>query len=282
MPAPSRQLEILASGHAVQPSGHRFRRGPAFPYATSALLLAGAVELRLADQQPVRLEAPALLTLAPRTSYALCGAGGASWEEIWVISSASVHQQELQRGWPLLLPGLRHLALDGEALAGPLRQSMESMDALRTHPLAGQLQANAWERVLLLACGIGPRTKAKERHQAVAAGLELMERTLAQRHSLRSLARRLGLSPSHLAQLYRSELGEPPMRHLRHLRIACAQRLLLGSSWRIETIARHTGFPDPCHFSGVFRREVGCSPRRFRHQGGRAGAGMSSAPPLKR
>ncbi len=80
--------------------------------------------------------------------------------------------------------------------------------------------------------------------------------------SLARAAAEAGFSPHHFARVFRREIGQPPMRYLQGLRIAHSQTLLLNSALRIKEVAREVGFPDPLHFSRVFRHITGASPRQ--------------------
>ena len=82
--------------------------------------------------------------------------------------------------------------------------------------------------------------------------------------SLSQIAADVGVHPGHLAREfrkhYRSSLGE----YLREIRIEYASRQLLNSDEPQATIALAAGFSDQSHFSRVFRRLRGTTPRRFR------------------
>jgi len=54
------------------------------------------------------------------------------------------------------------------------------------------------------------------------------------------------------------------MRYFRRLRISRARELIQHTDLRIRDIADQVGFRDPLHFSRVFRKETGRSPRAER------------------
>lgn len=87
--------------------------------------------------------------------------------------------------------------------------------------------------------------------------------------SLPQIARRVGVSPSHLVRVFQANLACSPMRYLAEMRVRHAQGLLLRSTLSIKEIAYTVGFHDQLYFSRVFRQETGMSPRAFR----RAAAG---------
>ena len=88
---------------------------------------------------------------------------------------------------------------------------------------------------------------------------------LAEKVTLASVARHLGLSASALSHRYAAEAGLPPMAALAALRIELAKSLLLRGL-KIETIAAQTGFFDAFHLSKTFKNHSGLSPSDFRRR----------------
>jgi len=91
-----------------------------------------------------------------------------------------------------------------------------------------------------------------------------IENNLEKTHSVNSLARRAHISPSHFAAIFRRETGQPPMGYVRAHRIARAKSMLAACRASVADIAEKVGFEDPYHFSRVFRRIEGISPRTYR------------------
>jgi len=87
---------------------------------------------------------------------------------------------------------------------------------------------------------------------------------LAARHTVDALADRVHLSPSRFHALFRSTVGAAPLAYLQQLRLDKAKRLLLEGDLGIAEIAEKVGYPDPFHFSRLFRRYAGLSPRNYR------------------
>jgi AraC-like DNA-binding protein len=261
--------DVIAAGRGCQPASHRFRRAPGFPHASSACLIAGTARLLIHDRVEVVLRAPCLLHISARTPYLLSALDGLGWEEVWVITRPVPDQEAIIACWPVPAPGLRLLDLASDPLATEIIAAASSIPLPEgpARPAQDQLQANAWERVLLLSLGARARQAGTLPNAVVAAAQARLAARLGQRHSLGALARFLAVSPSHLSQLFRQSLGEPPMRYLRGLRVARARELLLGTSRPVAAIAIELGFDDPSHFSNVFRQSVGCSPRVYRQQG---------------
>jgi AraC family transcriptional regulator, transcriptional activator of pobA len=79
-------------------------------------------------------------------------------------------------------------------------------------------------------------------------------------------ARALAMSPTHLSRITRAATGEPAS-HLIDARVVReARRNLAYTTLSVATIAYALGYADPAHFSRVFSRSTGLSPRAFRQQ----------------
>lgn len=82
--------------------------------------------------------------------------------------------------------------------------------------------------------------------------------------TLDTVAQAAGLSVQHFGRLFAETMGLPPMAYLRQMRIRHARHLLQETQLRVSEIASEAGFADPLHFSRVFHRMTGQSPRAFR------------------
>lgn len=86
------------------------------------------------------------------------------------------------------------------------------------------------------------------------------------------IAQAVNLSESHLADLFRRQVGTAPMQWVEDQRMQRARLLLRTTDASVQTIAFELGFASPYYFSNRFRRHVGLSPRAFRQaQKGPAG-----------
>jgi AraC-like DNA-binding protein len=100
---------------------------------------------------------------------------------------------------------------------------------------------------------------------AVDAALACMRNRLADEAlDLATLAGAAALSPFHFARLFRDRVGEPPVRHLRRLRLERAALLLRETRRPITEIALDAGFGSLSNFVTTFRLAYGLSPDRWR------------------
>ncbi|MOA52885.1 HTH-type transcriptional activator RhaS [compost metagenome] len=62
----------------------------------------------------------------------------------------------------------------------------------------------------------------------------------------------------------KKQTGNTPQRYLNRLRLLQARQMLRQDETRITDIAYQCGFGDSNHFSTLFKREFGYSPRTLR------------------
>lgn len=82
--------------------------------------------------------------------------------------------------------------------------------------------------------------------------------------NLSDIAQATNRSPSHIARMFRTELGMPPHRYLINLRVEKASRLLEKTSMSIAEIAYECGFAHQEHLTRLFRRQTGTTPAAYR------------------
>lgn len=102
-------------------------------------------------------------------------------------------------------------------------------------------------------------------HSRLTGLIEHIESNLHQPLPVHALAKRAHVTPSHLAHLFRKELGMSPSDYVRFRRLTKARSLLRQSDQPIAQIGQLVGFGDPYHFSRVFRHDEGLSPRAYRN-----------------
>jgi AraC family transcriptional regulator len=122
-------------------------------------------------------------------------------------------------------------------------------------------------RMALRACaGLAPRKL--ERVQA------FIERHLGESIRVDQLAAAVHMSPFHFARLFKQATGQPPHAYLLERRVERAKELLSDCGMALVDVAASVGFQTQGHFTEVFRRHAGLTPRHFRlsSNGSRNGA----------
>jgi AraC-like DNA-binding protein len=119
--------------------------------------------------------------------------------------------------------------------------------------------------VVLEELGCGGRRELPARPESVRLALEFMARQYRDPTiMLADVADSAHLSPSHFSRVFSAQMGVPPMRYLRRVRIENARFLLERTSLRIGEVAREVGFSDSLYFSRVFREAEGVCPSGWR------------------
>ena len=93
---------------------------------------------------------------------------------------------------------------------------------------------------------------------------EYIEQNLEKELRLAELAALVYMSPYHFARLFKCSTGVPPHQFVVRRRIARASAFLAAPELSITQIARLVGFRTPSHFTTVFRRVQGVTPKGYR------------------
>lgn len=113
-------------------------------------------------------------------------------------------------------------------------------------------------------------TPAPARRGLPAAKLDqvvtFIEARLGDGLKLHELAATVRMSQFHFARKFRLSTGHSPHAYLTLRRMERAKRLLRETSMPLALVAREVGYQTQAHFTGVFRRYVGLTPRTFRLQ----------------
>jgi AraC family transcriptional regulator len=94
--------------------------------------------------------------------------------------------------------------------------------------------------------------------------LAYVEEKLAEPVGVRELASQVHMSPFHFARRFKQAVGTPPHAYITHVRIERAKSLLAGTNVPLIEVATRVGYRTQAHFTGVFHRYVGTTPRAYR------------------
>ena len=99
------------------------------------------------------------------------------------------------------------------------------------------------------------------RNAHLAEAVEIMRTTLDAPLPPAAIAARLGISTRQLERLFRDHLQTTPRQHYVEMRLERARALLLQTEMSVTEVAVASGFESAGHFSRVYRRAFGVTPR---------------------
>jgi AraC family transcriptional regulator len=97
--------------------------------------------------------------------------------------------------------------------------------------------------------------------------IEFLRENLERDLNLSEIASSTGMSPFHFARAFKQSTGLTPHQHLTRTRIEKAKQLLVKSHMPIVEVCKQVGFQSQSHFTTVFRRLTGLTPRIYRGVG---------------
>jgi transcriptional regulator GlxA family with amidase domain len=94
--------------------------------------------------------------------------------------------------------------------------------------------------------------------------IDYVEAQLDKPVSLADVASSAGLTRMHFAAQFKAATGLRPHEYLLRRRIERAQEMLVGTDMSLVDVALSVGFQTQAHFTSVFKRYAGQSPRAWR------------------
>ena len=95
--------------------------------------------------------------------------------------------------------------------------------------------------------------------------------------TVESVARYAGVSAVYLRKLFRSAVGETPIRYLTKLRVDYARTLLQTGYYSVEEVTTLSGFGDAKYLSAVYKKHTGVPPSAHFGQAFVSGCGLPDA-----
>jgi AraC-like DNA-binding protein len=100
--------------------------------------------------------------------------------------------------------------------------------------------------------------------RGVAKVIDYIHANVCANISLAAMAQIAGVSPNHFVLLFTKATGLTPHQYVLQVRIESAKLQLKDKTLSIAEVSRLTGFRAQEHFTKVFRKIVGITPREFR------------------
>ncbi|RFU38053.1 helix-turn-helix domain-containing protein [Actinomadura logoneensis] len=111
-----------------------------------------------------------------------------------------------------------------------------------------------------------PLWTARPESDPIRTAVDAINADPGDRHGVRELARRAGLSPRHLQRRFTAEMGVPPGGYVERVRVEAARRALAETAEPVEAMARRLGFGTGETLRRAFHRTVGVAPSDYRER----------------
>ncbi len=187
--------------------------------------------------------------------------------EGWVLTLPSELLDQILRPAEGLWAELKHprVAQGAGALAGAMQDIFAEYQG-RRFARAQMLRMLAGQVLALVARHLSGQARAGQgaAHPLFRRLEALIEARFTERLPVAEVARALAVSPQHLSRITREATGQPVSALIAARSHREARRLLTYTNLPVQQVAFRLGYADPAHFSRVFTREAGVSPRAFR------------------
>jgi AraC family transcriptional regulator len=214
------------------------------------------------------VRAPLVSVVPPGLQHALADQPGA---RTLVLSIAGARFAEAARG---ALDGAAPALAEPHAAADPLLRQIgdaveadvrrqRALDPRYLESLATVLAAHVARHHAVGAAAASAPASGLAPHKLQRVG-DFIAEHLDEPIRVEQLARVAHLSPFHFARMFKQSTGQSPHLHILMQRIERARQLLAGTETPLVDVAAEVGFCTQGHFTSVFHRYAGCTPRAFR------------------
>jgi AraC-like DNA-binding protein len=258
----SRDCYPEAMGFYAAAAGHAMQRSPG-EHEDHLLLYCVQGRASLHVDGAEQLVSPGMIAVLPAgIPHAYQADSQEPWSLYWVHLGGQGMAAFLApllegRRWRLLRPGLPPALLAD--WRGLLEMSSPGFEAT-----ALQLAAARLRQLLLHLAWLGQHSQQARSRLDVTGLQRFMQQHLDESLSLEQLAAVAGMEKFHFAKTFRRLVGQAPLQHFQHLRMARACEWLDAGEEGIAVIAQRLGYDDAPYFSRQFRQVIGMSPRAYR------------------
>ncbi len=134
-------------------------------------------------------------------------------------------------------------------------------DALFLEAKALELMALQLRQLEHLTGKTPPREPVKRHQEKIRYACEILKKEMADPPDKLSLARRAGLNHNQLVEGFKELVGLCPFEYLRILRLERARDLIASHQCNVTEAALEVGYSSLSHFSKIFCKEFGITPR---------------------
>jgi len=164
-----------------------------------------------------------------------------------------------------LAPGRVSMARDPDSMLALIDLMLKRSGSVST---ASEALCADYLRALLRLCGETVSLKIRRRNSAdcYRRAVTMIEADYSAIRSVSDLARRLKVTPEHLTRTFQSMGDETPLKRITMRKLKHASDLLISGGSKVKGVAAELGFANPFHFSTVFKRHFGYSPRTLQRR----------------
>lgn len=177
--------------------------------------------------------------------------------------SSLLSNQVMRFGVPVDLPIADRIFRDTD---GSVRRLIKAMEKEYADRQTGCMELLRCLLTQVLVCAVRAYESAeytRTHHSATTAIAEYLRTHYRQPLSLAALGKQVGYTPQYLSAVFRKDTDMTIQEFLQRLRVEEACRLMNGQEISLTELAQAVGYSDPKHFSRVFRRHKGTTPKEF-------------------
>lgn len=213
------------------------------------------------------VRAPLVLILPPELPHALADRSGSN---TLILSIAAPFFNEVARALSCGDAALVEPHVSADPLIREIGNAVERDVRSRRPPDAGYTESLA---AVLASHVVRNFVTARSAKAAPCGGLAPHKLRCVRNHvcehlaetiRVDQLARAVHLSPFHFARMFKQSTGQSPHLYVLMQRIERAKELLADTDTALVDVAAEVGFRTQGHFTGVFHRYAGFTPRTFR------------------
>ncbi|PSO50376.1 MAG: hypothetical protein BRC40_01955 [Cyanobacteria bacterium QH_8_48_120] len=134
----------------------------------------------------------------------------------------------------------------------------------------GRKRLEAWASICSLRENYSPQSNLSERSGGLSwcklkEAITYINDNLDKNLKLTEIAAVVEISPYYFARLFKQSMGMPPHQYVSNRRIEQAKALLENTNLPIAEVASSVGFTSQSHFTNVFRKLTGITPKAYKH-----------------
>lgn len=257
-PADAELFYVHSIGHYKAFTGFALDRSRGHTVEHMIYTIDGAATGLINGERSVARAGSVWLTPKDKPYLYWCDQPNGFWEGRWIEYDGRWARQL----WAMMgLTGVTHVprCFEARSIVEELHTRLHANSSRSGHEAAALL----WKLFAVLEQSIGGSKREKVGRGGIHAAQQYVLEHLAEPIALADLAHAASLSAFHFARLFRARTGFTPAAYVRSARINRARELLRQSDLSIKQIGREVGYPQPHHFSAVFKQATGVSPRQF-------------------